>query len=122
MDGRSISAIAGALFLTLHGADALSLVIIGVLSFTYTFGIGLHIPNATAGAIEVNPRLSGTGSALYGFITFGATAFSSLLVGYIDDGSGGGLFALMLALGVAGLLTTFVAIAVSPSHLMRAGS
>ncbi len=120
--GALISAIAGALFLTLHGADALSLVIIGVLSFTYTFGIGLHIPNATAGAIEVNPRLSGTGSALYGFITFGATAFSSLLVGYIDDGSGGGLFALMLALGVAGLLTTFVAIAVSPPHLMRAGS
>ncbi len=117
--GALISTVAGALFLALHSVDALGLVIIGVLSFTYTFGVGLHIPNATAGAIEVNPRLSGTGSALYGFITFGATALSSLLVGFIDDGSGDGLFALMLALGVGGLLMTFVAIAVAPSGLVR---
>ena len=118
--GALISTVAGALFLAVHSADALNLVIVGVLSFSYTFGVGLHIPNATAAAIEVNPRLSGTGSAIYGFITFGATALSSLLVGFIDDG-GGGLFALMLALGVAGLVMTFVAIAVSPPRVVRTG-
>ncbi len=115
--GALVATVAGALFLALHSVDALSLVTIGVLSFTYTFGIGLHIPNATAGAIEVNPRLSGTGSALYGFITFGAAALASVFVGFVDDGSGGGLFALMLALGAGGLLMTFVAIALSPRRL-----
>lgn len=119
--GALVSTVAGALFLALHSVDSLSLVTIGVLSFAYTFGIGLHIPNATAAAIEVNPRLSGTGSALYGFITFGAAALSSLLVGFIDDGSGGGLFALMLALGAGGLLMTFVAIALGPWRLAGAG-
>ncbi len=112
--GAFISTVAGALFLTLHSADNLSLVIIGVLSFTYTLGIGLHIPNATAAAIEINPRLSGTGSALYGFITFGAAALSSLLVGFVDDGGGGGLVAMMLALAVGGLLMTIAAIALGP--------
>lgn len=119
--GASVSTVAGALFLVLHSVDSLSLVTIGVLSFTYAFGIGLHIPNATAAAIEVNPRLSGTGSALYGFITFGAAALSSLLVGFIDDGGGGGLFALMLALGAGGLLMTIVAVALSPRRLTGPG-
>ncbi len=119
--GAFISTVAGALFLALHSGDNLSLVTIGVLSFTYAFGIGLHIPNATAAAIEVNPRLSGTGSALYGFITFGAAALSSLLVGFIDDGGGGGLFALMLALGAGGLLMTIVAIALGPWRVAGPG-
>ncbi len=119
--GASTSTAAGGLFLALHSADNLSLVTIGVLSFTYTFGIGLHISNATAGAIEVNPRLSGTGSALYGFITFGAAALCSVLVGFLDDGGGGGIFAMMLALAVGGLLMTFVAIALSPWRLAGPG-
>ena len=119
--GALVSTASGALFLALHSVDGLSLLTIGVLSFTYAFGIGLHIPNATAGAIEVNPRLSGTGSALYGFITFGAAAVTSILVGLVDDGGGGGLFALMLALAVGGLLMTFVAVALSPWRLTGPG-
>lgn len=115
--GALISTAAGALFLALHSIDSLGLVTIGALCFAYTFGIGLHIPNATAGAIEVNPRLSGTGSALYGFITFGAAALSSLFVGFIDDGDGGGLLAMMLALGLGGLLMTFLAIARSRKRI-----
>ena len=119
--GALTSTVAGAIFLALHSGGNLSLVTIGVLSFTYTLGIGLHIPNATAGAIEVNPRLSGTGSALYGFITFGAAALCSLLVGFLDDGGGGGVFAMMLALAVGGLLMTFIAIALSPWRLAGPG-
>lgn len=112
--GASLSATAAALMLGLFWFDSLGLAAIAALSFTYTLGVGLHTPNATAGAIEVNPRLSGTGSALYGFITFGTAAITTVVVGLVDGGGGGGLFALMLALALGGLLMTFAAVALSP--------
>ncbi len=100
----------------MHGSGLLNIYAAGVLATVFTLGVGFNIPNATAGAIEVNPARTGTGSSLYGFISFGFAAPASFLVGVVDDGSGTGMFLLMMGFGIAGLLATLAAIALSPGH------
>ncbi len=114
--GGSVAAGTVVLFAVMHGSGLLSVYAVGVLAPLFTLGIGFNTPNATAGAIDVNPARAGTGSSLYGFISFGAAAPASFLVGVVDDGSGTGMFLLMMGFGIAGLLATLAAIALSPGR------
>jgi DHA1 family bicyclomycin/chloramphenicol resistance-like MFS transporter len=112
--GGLVAAGAALTLSVLHGTGILTVYWIAVLAPAYTLGVGFHIPNATAGAIEINPARAGTGSSLYGFISFGFAAPASFLVGVVDDGGGEGMFSLMLLLGMAGLIATLFAIAFHP--------
>ncbi|MCP5366284.1 MAG: multidrug effflux MFS transporter [Hyphomicrobiales bacterium] len=53
----------------------------------YTCGIGLLVPNATAGAVSVFPRQAGVASAMVGFVQMATAALASLLLGQFHDGT-----------------------------------
>ncbi len=69
------------------------------------FGNGLTIPNGTAGAISVDPRLTGAAAGWSGFsqMAFGATA--SQIVGSLQNGWPEAVFWFMAAASLGALLT-----------------
>jgi DHA1 family bicyclomycin/chloramphenicol resistance-like MFS transporter len=73
------------------------------------FGNGLTIPNATAGAISVDPRLTGAAAGWSGFtqMTFGA--FVSQLVGSLQDSWPLAVFWCMAILSLLALATHVIA-------------
>jgi DHA1 family bicyclomycin/chloramphenicol resistance-like MFS transporter len=76
----------------------------------YTVGVGINIPNAMAGALEVDPKIAGTGAALIGFASFSAMSLSSFLVGTVESGSGVGMTAMLAALAVPGLFLAITSV------------
>ncbi|MDP9137765.1 MAG: multidrug effflux MFS transporter [Pseudomonadota bacterium] len=68
-------------------------------------GNGLTIPNGTAGAISVDPRLTGAAAGWSGFTQMACGAAASQLVGSLQDGWPLALFWFMAAASVLSLLT-----------------
>lgn len=54
-------------------------------------GQGISMPNAQAGAINIEPKLAGTASGLLAFATMGMGAVFSQIVGELADGTAGPL-------------------------------
>jgi MFS transporter, DHA1 family, multidrug resistance protein len=52
-----------------------------------TFGNGLSVPNAQAGAVSVDPLLAGTASGLAGFTQMLVAALVSQAVGMLQNGT-----------------------------------
>lgn len=50
-------------------------------------GVGLVMPNATAGAIGPFPQMAGTASALVGFMQMTMAALVGIVIGHIHDGT-----------------------------------
>ncbi|SMX49514.1 multidrug effflux MFS transporter [Maliponia aquimaris] len=75
-------------------------------------GNGLTLPNATAGAMSVRPRLAGTASGLAGAIMLGGGAALSQLAGVLLTAEAGAwpLLWIMFGCGVASVLATVVVI------------
>lgn len=88
----------------------LNIAIIYPLMMIYTVGVGINIPNAMAGALEVDPKIAGTGAALIGFASFSAMSLSSFLVGTVESGSGVGMTAMLAALAVPGLFLAITSV------------
>jgi DHA1 family bicyclomycin/chloramphenicol resistance-like MFS transporter len=69
-----------------------------------TFGNGLAIPNAQAGAISVDPTLAGTASGLSGFTQMLFAAMVSQAVGMLQNGTPYPMLAFMVGCAVISLL------------------
>jgi MFS transporter, DHA1 family, multidrug resistance protein len=69
-----------------------------------TFGNGLAIPNAQAGAISVDPLLAGTASGLSGFTQMLVAALVSQAVGMLQNGTPYPMLAFMVGGAVISLL------------------
>jgi MFS transporter, DHA1 family, multidrug resistance protein len=69
-----------------------------------TFGSGLAIPNAQAGAISVDPLLAGTASGLSGFTQMLVAALVSQAVGVLQDGTPYPMLGFMVGGAVIALL------------------
>jgi DHA1 family bicyclomycin/chloramphenicol resistance-like MFS transporter len=69
-----------------------------------TFGNGLAIPNAQAGAISVDPTLAGTASGLSGFTQMLFAAVVSQAVGMLQNGTPYPMLAFMVGCAVISLL------------------
>jgi MFS transporter, DHA1 family, multidrug resistance protein len=69
-----------------------------------TFGSGLAIPNAQAGAISVDPLLAGTASGLCGFTQMLVAALVSQAVGMLQNGTPYPMLGFMLGGAVIALL------------------
>jgi len=80
-----------------------SLALFGPMMLT-TFGNGLSIPNAQAGAISVDPRLAGTASGLSGFAQMLCAALVSQVVGMLQNGTPYPMLAFMVGCAVVSLL------------------
>ncbi len=73
------------------------------------FGNGLTIPNCTAGAISVDPRLTGAAAGWSGFTQMACGAAASQLVGSLQDGWPFALFWFMAAASVLSMVTHVMA-------------
>ncbi|MGQ0484900.1 MAG: hypothetical protein ACT4SY_06065 [Hyphomicrobiales bacterium] len=67
------------------------------------FGNGLTIPNGTAGAISVDPRITGAAAGWSGFTQMACGAAASQLVGSLQDGWPFAVFWFMAAASVLSL-------------------
>jgi DHA1 family bicyclomycin/chloramphenicol resistance-like MFS transporter len=94
-------------------AGTLNLAIIYPLMMVYTVGVGINIPNSMAGALEVDPKIAGSGAALLGFTSFSAMSLSSFLVGSVESGSGLGMTGMLATLSVPGLLLAIASVFLS---------
>ena len=79
------------------------LALIGPMMLT-TFGNGLAIPNAQAGAISVDPALAGTASGLSGFAQMLVAALVSQAVGMLQNGTPYAMLGFMVGCAVLSLL------------------
>jgi DHA1 family bicyclomycin/chloramphenicol resistance-like MFS transporter len=85
---------AGNIFTLIGGLLCLAAAMLGLLSpitlfvpmAFAAFGNGLTIPNGTAGAISVDPRLTGAAAGWSGFTQMACGAAASQLVGSLQDG------------------------------------
>jgi DHA1 family bicyclomycin/chloramphenicol resistance-like MFS transporter len=84
----SVLVVVGTLLATalLAGGMWTPLALIGPM-MVVTFGNGLAIPNAQAGAISVDPVLAGTASGLSGFAQMLVAALVSQAVGMLQNGT-----------------------------------
>ena len=73
------------------------------------FGNGLTIPNGTAGAISVDPRMTGAAAGWAGFTQMACGAAASQLVGTLQNGWPFAVFWFMAAASALALLTHMVA-------------
>jgi DHA1 family bicyclomycin/chloramphenicol resistance-like MFS transporter len=74
---------------------------LGMLSLFLSMGFiaignGISQPNATAAAIEVDPRFAGTASGLVGFAQMAIGGVSTIAVALFADGSAGPMIAVMM--------------------------
>jgi len=69
-----------------------------------TFGNGLSIPNAQAGAVSVDPLLAGTASGLSGFTQMLVAALVSQAVGMLQNGTPYPMLGFMVACAAISLL------------------
>jgi MFS transporter, DHA1 family, multidrug resistance protein len=68
-----------------------------------TFGNGISLPNAQAGAINEFPQMAGTASGLTGFLQMGLSAVAAQLVALIFNGTVYPMLLLMLAAAIISL-------------------
>jgi DHA1 family bicyclomycin/chloramphenicol resistance-like MFS transporter len=80
-----------------------TLALVGPMMLT-TFGNGLAIPNAQAGAISVDPVLAGTASGLSGFVQMLVAALVSQAVGMLQNGTPYPMLGFMVGCAVLSLL------------------
>lgn len=102
--GCALAAVSACVSFAFVWAGSLNLAILYPLMMVYTVGVGINIPNSMAGALEVDPKIAGTGAALLGFTSFSAMSLSSFLVGSVESGSGLGMTGMLATLSVPGLL------------------
>ncbi len=68
-----------------------------------TFSNGLTMPNATAGAVGVQPGMFGAASGLAGFLQISTGALATLVVGILQDGYARAMSLLILCSGLIAL-------------------
>jgi MFS transporter, DHA1 family, multidrug resistance protein len=68
-----------------------------------SFGSGLLMPNALAGAVSVRPQAAGTASGFTGFLQMGLGALSAQMISHLLDGADSALpmVLVILAFGIA---------------------
>jgi MFS transporter, DHA1 family, multidrug resistance protein len=76
-----------------------------VASAMLGWGNGQVIPNATAAALNLFPKLAGTASASLGTAQMGMGAVASLLFGLLHNGTSTPMAALMAAMGLAAFVS-----------------
>ena len=107
----------GNVFTLLGGLLCLAAAVTGLLSPVTlfipmafaAFGNGLTIPNGTAGAISVDPRMTGAAAGWSGFTQMACGAAASQLVGSLQDGWPFAAFWFMAVASVLALATHIIA-------------
>ena len=85
--GSTVSLAGGVLFLVIVMLFGLTPLTLFLPNAIVGIGQGVSMPNAQAGAINLNPKLAGTSSGLLAFATMGMGAAFSQIVGEFADGT-----------------------------------
>ncbi len=104
MVGSAFSLSGGILFLVMVGSFGLSPLTLFLPNALVGIGQGISMPNAQAGAINIDPKLAGTASGLLAFATMGMGAVFSQIVGELADGTAAPLAWAILAGAVAAVV------------------
>ncbi len=106
-----IVSVAGqAVFVSLNALSPLAIFIPG---FLVTFSQGLALPNAQAGAMNVDPALGGTAAGIGAFMQmFGAGVFSQLY-GFLSDGTPGPMIVVVCLASTLSLMAGIVPFALA---------
>ena len=104
MIGMSFVALGGGLLFTVIAVGFVAAPpIIGAM-MVWLLGMGLVLPNGTAGAMGPFPAVAGAASAMMGFLQMGTGALGSLLVAKLYDGTPWALAIVPPAIALAGLI------------------
>ncbi|HEY7204720.1 MAG TPA: multidrug effflux MFS transporter [Methylomirabilota bacterium] len=85
--GVSLGAAAGVVLALLAWSGILSVAAIVAPMYVFAVGLGLTLPNGTAGAIGPFPRMAGLAAAVASFLQMTGSALYSVAVGHFDDGT-----------------------------------
>jgi MFS transporter, DHA1 family, multidrug resistance protein len=102
--GNALTLVGGFLCLAAAIAGFLSPPTLFVPMAFAAFGNGLTIPNGTAGAISVDPRLTGAAAGWSGFTQMACAAAASQLVGSLQDGWPYAVFWFMAGASVSAII------------------
>ena len=85
--GTSLGAGAGVVLAALAWSGILSVAAIVAPMYVFAIGLGLTLPNGTAGAIGPFPRMAGLAAAVASFLQMTGSALYSVAVARFDDGT-----------------------------------
>jgi DHA1 family bicyclomycin/chloramphenicol resistance-like MFS transporter len=95
--GTAIALAGCAVLVGFAHADAVELLGLFVTMGVIAIGNGISQPNATAAAIEVDPRAAGTAAGLVGFAQMAIGGVATIAVAVLADGSATPMIAVMMA-------------------------
>jgi DHA1 family bicyclomycin/chloramphenicol resistance-like MFS transporter len=114
MTGCAITLAGGALCFAAALLDLLSPATLFVPMCLAAFGNGLTIPNGTAGAISVDPRLTGAAAGWSGFAQMACGAAASQLVGSLQNNWPLAVFWFMAAASALAMATHYMSVSRAP--------
>ncbi|MCO6441639.1 MAG: hypothetical protein J5I81_11245 [Nitrococcus mobilis] len=84
----------------------------------YMIGVGIVLPQSTAGAIGPFPQMAGSASALLGMVQMSVAAAAGVLVGHLHSGTPLAMAAIIALMGAAGL-ASFIGLVWLPARVPR---
>ncbi|MCO6441636.1 MAG: multidrug effflux MFS transporter [Nitrococcus mobilis] len=105
--GGAIASLGGALMAALALAKVFAALAVMLPMMLYMIGVGIVLPQSTAGAIGPFPQMAGSASALLGMVQMSVAAAAGVLVGHLHSGSPLAMAAIIALMGTAGLASFF---------------
>ena len=101
--GTTLGAAAGLGLAALAWSGVLTVAAVVAPMYVFAVGLGLTLPNGTAGAIGPFPRMAGLAAAVAGFLQLTGSALYSMAVGHFFDGTARPMATAIALAGVAAL-------------------
>ncbi|EAR20508.1 multidrug effflux MFS transporter [Nitrococcus mobilis] len=105
--GGVIATLGGALMAALALAQIFTALAVMLPMMLYMIGVGIVLPQSTAGAIGPFPQIAGSASALLGMVQMSIAAAAGILVGHLHSGTPLAMAAIIALMGTAGLASFF---------------
>ncbi|HUM17235.1 MAG TPA: multidrug effflux MFS transporter [Candidatus Nitrosotalea sp.] len=102
--GTTIGAAAGLGLAALAWTGILTVAAIIAPMYVFAVGLGLTLPNGTAGAVGPFPRMAGLAAAVAGFLQMTGSALYSVAVGHFYDGTARPMTSAIALAGVSALV------------------
>ena len=116
--GSVVTTFGGALMVVLSLAQVFTTLAVMLPMTLYMMGLGIVLPQATAGAIAPYPRIVGSASALLGLVQMSMAAAAGVIVGHLHSGTSLGMATLIALMGAAGL-ASFIGLVWLPGRAPR---
>lgn len=103
--GVVVTMLSGGVSMALAGFQVYHVLAVILPMTSYTFGVGLVMPQSMAGALRNYPHMAGTASSLLGFAQMGIAAVVGVAVGHLHDGTSWIMSLFIAIMGGAAMLS-----------------